>query len=148
MANNIVPNELKNQFMQGLVDFDDDDFYVALTTSACDAVADNTKRSWVTFSGDIQALGYEVTGTNYTSGGVQLSGTGIVSAGTPTGFQQHLSADNVVWSGVTLTSYGCVVYRSTDSLIVCYLSYGSEKTAENGSFTLAWNSTYGIVALT
>jgi len=117
MANNIVPNELKNQLMRGVVDFDDDDFYVALCTSACDAVADNTKRGWVTFSGDVQASGFETTGTNYTSGGVQLSGTGVVSAGTPTGFQQHISADNVVWTGVSLTSYGCIVYRSTDSLL-------------------------------
>jgi len=148
MANNIVPNELKNQFIQGLVDFDDDVFYVALTTSACDAVTDNIKRSWVTFSGDIQAAGYEIVGTNYTSGGIGLSGTVIVSAGSPIGFQQHLSADNIVWPAVTLTSYGCVIYRLIDSLVVCYLSFGEEKKAENGSFTLVWNSTYGIVALT
>lgn len=148
MSNNIVPNQLKNQFMQGLVDFDDDDFYVALCTSACDAVADNTKREWVTFSGDIQASAFEITGTNYTSGGMQLSGTGIVSAGSPTGNEQYLSADNVVWSAVTLTSYGCVIYRSTDSLIICYLSFNAEKQADNGSLTLAWNSTNGIVSLT
>jgi len=154
MANNIITNIFKNEFMKGNIDPVNDTFYIALVTSACDEVADNTKRLWNTFSANVQAVGYEVSGTGYSAGGIALTNVAVVSGGTPAGFVQYLSATDAQWSGVTLTNVcGTVAYKTAGAagllnIPVCYLSFNAAKQSENGSFSLFWNTTYGIISLT
>lgn len=78
---------------------------------------------------------YEVstTGTNYTSGGQALTNNGTSLSGT-TAFVDF--ADEV-FSSVTLTAAGCLIYNSSQSdTAVIVLSFGGDKTATNGDFTI------------
>lgn len=87
----------------------------------------------------------EVTGTNYSSGGVTISGSATVTYDTGTD-EIRLDAADAVWTTATISSIRyAVVYEdtagasSTDPLIA-YFDLGAQSvTAAN--FTVQWDST-------
>lgn len=89
---------------------------------------------------------WEVSGTtNYTAGGITLSGASVTQD--DAGDKSVFDANDVVWSTVTVTTYGCMIYRVSDSLPICFVDFSGVKTATAGDFTIQW-STNGIVTLT
>jgi len=89
----------------------------------------------------------EVTGTNYTAGGENLTNTGVsktetsVTAGT--GFTDF---SDLTFSNVTVTARGALIYNNTPSAngisgavpnaAVAVLDFGADKTSTAGDFTI------------
>ena len=124
-----------------------DTFKIALYTSTATIDANTTAYSATN----------EVTGTNYTAGGQNLTNLGVVTsnntASTGTGFTDF---SDVTWANATITARGALIYNNTPSAnsnanttltnaAVCALDFGSDKTSTAGDFTIifptATNST-------
>lgn len=124
-----------------------DTFKIALYTSTATIDANTTAYSATN----------EVTGTNYTAGGQNLTNLGVVTsnntASTGTGFTDF---SDVTWTNATITARGALIYNNTPSAnsnanttltnaAVCALDFGSDKTSTAGDFTIifptATNST-------
>ena len=72
----------------------------------------------------------EVSGTNYTAGGIVLTNVTPTFSGTTA----YWTFDNAVFTNVTLTTNGALVYNSTNgNRSVCVLNFGQNitKTAAN-----------------
>lgn len=83
----------------------------------------------------------EVTGTNYTAGGIALTNVEPSSAGGTTGYTQF---SNATFSNVSITARGALIYNSSKSnKAVCVLDFGADKTATAGDFvvTMPTNAT-------
>jgi len=100
-----------------------DVFKLALYTNSA-SFADNTTDYTVT---------NEVVGTGYTAGGAALTNVTPTFGGT-TGFADF---NDLVFSTVTVTARGCLIYNSTlGTETVCVLDFGSDKSAVAGDFTI------------
>lgn len=89
----------------------------------------------------------EVTGTNYTAGGVALTNVDPASSGT-TGYTQF---GNATFTNVTITARGALIYNTSKSnKAVCVLDFGADKTATAGDFVVTMptnNSTSALLRL-
>ena len=87
----------------------------------------------------------EVSGTNYTSGGVALASKALTgSSGTI-----KFDADDASWSSSTISSArAAVVYDDTltNDPLVCLVNFGADYSSANGTFTITWNAS-GIFTL-
>jgi hypothetical protein len=114
-----------------------DTFKMALYTSS--ATLDASTTAYTTTN--------EVTGTNYTAGGVALTNLDPLTSGT-TGFVQF---GNVTFTNVTLTARGALIYNSSKSnKAVCVLDFGADKTATAGDFVVTMptnNSTNSLLRI-
>ncbi len=89
----------------------------------------------------------EVTGTNYTAGGVALasptvtlgSGTVTFDADTPFSWTQHAS-------GFTNARYA-VIYETVGSKVICYNNFGADKGNVDGDLELQLDAA-GILTVT
>jgi hypothetical protein len=78
----------------------------------------------------------EVTssGSNYTAGGNTLT---ISTGANNTGNVAFMSFANTSWTNANITAYGALIYNSTNgNTAVASLSFGGDKTATNGTFTV------------
>lgn len=92
----------------------------------------------------------EITGTGYTAGGVTL---GSKSIGAVTGSHEiPLIAGNAVWTTASFSCTYAVVYRSTGtastSPLIGWVNFGGTETVASGTFTITFDPTNGVVALT
>ena len=115
-------------------DFDSsggDTFKLALYTSSATIDANTTAYS----------SSNEVSGTNYTAGGGQLTNTGVsatpVNANSGTGFTDF---SDLTFSLATITARGALIYNTNSTVntnaAVCVLDFGSDKTSTDGDFTI------------
>ena len=75
----------------------------------------------------------EVTGTNYTSGGANLTSVTPTTSGT-TALGDFA---DLTFSNATVTANGALIYNSSASnKAVCALAFGSDKTSTAGDFTI------------
>lgn len=75
----------------------------------------------------------ESDGTNYTTGGSALTQTTPTTSGT-TAF---LDFTDLVFSNVTLTSRGALIYNTSQgNRAVAVLDFGADRSASNGDFTI------------
>lgn len=108
---------------------------VALLNSS--HVEDETDTVWADVSAN------EVSGTGYTAGGQAL--TGVAAAQSAGVNIVYLDANDVVWSGATITARYAVIYDvSNGNQLVCSIDFGEDKTSTAGDFTIQWSSTYRI----
>lgn len=89
----------------------------------------------------------EVTGTNYTAGGIVLTNLGVsTDNNSSVGFTSFGTA---TFTNVTLTARGAIIYNSTPSATaengsviinpaVCVLDFGEDKTVTNQNFTVVF----------
>lgn len=99
----------------------------------------------LTFSGDVQD-NWEISGTNYVADGITLSGASV-SGDYGVNDRSVFDADDVTWSSATITAYGAVIYRISDSMPICFIDFGAAKISTDGDFTIQWNAN-GIINLT
>ena len=104
--------------------------------------AQETHTSWDDVSVD------EVTGTGYSAGGQSLTSETITEATRVTTFD----ADNVSWTNSTITAMYAVIYDNTpvddvDKKLVGWIDFGENKSSENGTFEIQWDSA-GILTFT
>lgn len=97
----------------------------------------------------------EITGTNYTAGGVALTSLGVtttnVNSSSGVGF---LDFSDATWASATFTARGALLYNSTPkandnanatltNAAVCVLDFGSDKSATAATFSVIFPaSTY------
>ena len=74
------------------------------------------------------------TGTNYTTGGQSL--TNITPALASNGSTAQCDFSDEVFSNVTLTARGALIYKDTSNEAVMVLDFGGDKTATTGDFTI------------
>lgn len=148
-ASNVIPFTvtMTDPVVSGGIDLDSDTI-VCVLLSASYTPGRTTHSTWA----DLSA--YEVTGTGYTAGGQELAGKAVThSSGTG-----KFDADDVVWSGSTITAkYAALVRRAGASLVsgdlaIAYADLNTDSGAATmasagGPFTVAWNAA-GILTLT
>lgn len=149
-------SSFKAEILLGVHDFratGGDTFKIALYTAAATINANTT--AYTTSN--------EVTGTNYTAGGVALTNLGVATynntTSSGTGFVDFMDA---TFTNVSLTARGALIYNTTPSAdandgstltnpAVCVLDFGADKTAVSGDFTVmfpAATSTAAIIRIT
>lgn len=92
--------------------------------------------------GDVS--GTEVSGTNYTAGGRQLTGKAVSLAGR----RAKLAADNVIWPELTASfRYGVLYAMGGDNPLVARIVFnGSEDVSVSGlDYLVSWHSD-GVVS--
>ena len=127
MANTqAVCNSFKAELLGGVHDFDSGSgqvFKLALFQSNANLSAGTT-----VFTSTNEAS----TGGQYSTGGGVLAGQQVsLSASTAI-----VTFSDLSFTGVTLTAEGALIYNSTGNKAVCVLSFGGDKTATSGTFTI------------
>lgn len=140
---NVVINRFKQQSMVAGVN-------LTSQTINCALINNIFGVSSTTQIADIQSFSaisstWEITGTNYSAGGMALSATGTYED--DVNDKSVFSAGNVTWPTATVTAYGAFLYRASDSFPICVVDFGGAKTSTAGDFTIQWNAA-GIINLT
>ena len=77
----------------------------------------------------------EASGTNYTSGGANLTNVTPTSSGT-TAFTDFA---DLTFGTATITARGCMIYNSSDNnKSVATIDFGGDKTSTAGDFTIVF----------
>ena len=91
---------------------------------------------------DIDALGDEVTGTNYVAGGAELLNRAVNVDNTND--WAKFDADDVTWVNSTITARGAIVYLDTGvastSILVAYIDFISNKITSGGDFVIQFHT--------
>lgn len=135
-----MSNTFKEELLKGVHNFSSQTFKMALIkASPTDSYGAGTKsyaNSAHTSAGDSLTTGTndEATGTNYSSGGQALDSTTVTLSGS-TAF---IDFSDEVFSNVTISTSGCVIYNDTASgkPVVCVISFGGTVTATAGNLTI------------
>jgi hypothetical protein len=136
----IIYNSAKLRILQGEFDFINDDFKVALVTTAYTPDKDAHE-----FFSDISN---EVSGTNYTAGGKALANISLSQD--DANDRAILDADDLVWSVASFTARAAVIYKSTGSAatspLLAYIDFEEDLEAAGEDFILQWHAD-GIFAV-
>ena len=130
----LIYNAFKKNIMNGGIDLDTDTIKVMLVTSAY--VPDQDTHEFKS------SVTNEVSGTGYTAGGATIAGAAVTQDNTDN--EGVFDATDVTWGSSTITARGAVIYKSTGvdatSPLICYIDFGSDKSSNNGDFTIQWNA--------
>lgn len=91
----------------------------------------------------------EVSGTGYTAGGATLANCAVTyDAGTNV---TKFDADDVTWTGSTITARYAVIYKSTGtastSPLIAYIDFGEDESSSSSTFEIQFNAD-GIFKIT
>lgn len=117
-----ICNSYKQEILEG-VHSSTDTYKIALYTSSATLGAGTTAYSSTN----------EVTGTNYSAGGVTLTGyTSGLSSSTA-----YITFSDPSWADSTITARGCLIYNSskTNKAVACF-DFGSDVVSVSGTFTI------------
>ena len=101
----------------------------------------------------------EITGTNYTAGGVSLTNLGVTITNTnSTAGTGWLDFSDATIANTTITARGALIYNSTPkansnanttitNASVCVLDFGSDKTSTDGNFTIVFPAATNTTAI-
>ncbi len=82
---------------------------------------------------DVTGNSDEATGTNYSAGGNNLDSAAIAVSGTTA----HVDFADEVFSNVTTSAAGCIIYNSSASnKAVCVIDFGGTVSATAGDLTI------------
>jgi len=130
----VLCTSFKKELLEGTHVFGSNTFKIALYTNAATLNADTT-----TYSTD-----NEVSGTNYTAGGVTLTAS-TVASGDGVGF---VNFSNATWASSSFTARGALIYNATQgNKAVMVLDFGDDKTSNNSTFTVAMPANTSTTAL-
>ena len=106
-----------------------------------DLVADTLKIALYTSSASLGAgttaftTSNEITGTGYSSGGVELTNRTVSTTGTTAFFD----ADDPTWTSASFTARGALIYNSTNSnKAIAVLNFGGDFTVSSGTFRIVF----------
>lgn len=131
----VIYNSFKRDLANGSIDLDTDTIKIMLVTSSYTPDQDaHTKRSDIT---------NEVAGTGYSSGGATLANKSVAVDNTDN--EGVFDADDVTWSGASITARGAVLYKSRGGAssadeLIAYIDFGADKTASGGDFRITFNA--------
>jgi len=139
-----VYNRFFRNLALGDVHWDSDNIKCALLGDSYTFAA--THAVWST--GDSNApKNFEIAnGNGYTTGGSSLDNCAVSQDDTAD--WAKLDADDEVWSGATINTWGAVLYDDTLSSddLICYFDFAAQKSVSTGSLTLQW-STNGLMTI-
>jgi hypothetical protein len=124
-------SSFKQELLGGVHDLDTHTLKVALIKSSMSGTygAATTNYSDVTGNSD------EATGTNYSAGGQNLDGAAISLSGTTA----IVDFTDEVFSNLTLTARGCIIYNSSASnKAIAVFDFGGNVSATSGDFTIVF----------
>lgn len=135
MATKMYGNAAK-AFLNKEVDWDSDNIKVMLLTSGYTPNQDTHD-----YLEDVIAS--EVSGTGYTAGGALLTGK-TVTYDAPTNTVKF-DADDVTFSGSTITARYAVVYNDSPSTnatkpLIAYYDFVTDRSSSNGDFVIRWSA--------
>lgn len=146
-----VCNSFKQELFEGVHDFrtTGDTYNIALFTSSATLGAATTAYTAPTDPAADPTSTNEVstTLTNYPAGGQALTNVNPALSGSTA----QVDFADEVFSTVTLTARGALIYKDTSNEAVCVLDFGSDKTATSGDFTIQFPdpaSTIAIIQIT
>ena len=106
-----------------------------------DLVADTLKIALYTSSASLGAgttaftTSNEITGTGYSSGGVELTNRTVSTTGTTAFFD----ADDPTWTSASFTARGALIYNSTNSnKAIAVLNFGGDFSVSSGTFRIVF----------
>jgi hypothetical protein len=130
----VLCTSFKKELLEGAHNFGSHTFKVALYTNAATLNADTTAYS----------TDNEVSGTNYSAGGVTLTAS-TVASGDGVGF---VNFSNATWASSSFTARGALIYNSSQSnKAVMVLDFGDNKTSNNSTFAVAMPANTSSTAL-
>ena len=119
---------------------------LAALTLKC-ALYDNTATLGAATTAYDTANEISSSGTNYTTGGNNLTNVAITVDGTTAIFD----ADNVTFANATISAQAALLYNSNNSnSAIAVLDFGGVKTSTNGTFELQFptaNSSAGLIRI-
>jgi hypothetical protein len=123
-----LTTSFKQDILKGLQDLDTDTLRMALYTANADLDQNTT----------VYTTNNEVSGTNYTAGGNICQNVTILTSGNIV----YVNFDNVVWTNVSFTCRGALIYNQTKGgKSIAILNFGSDKKAgPNFTVTLPANT--------
>lgn len=119
----------KSELLGGLHDLDTDSLKLALIKASSSGTygAATTNYSNVTGNSD------EASGTNYSAGGQVLDSAAISLDGTTA----IVDFADEVFSNVTITASGCIIYNTANSnSAICVIDFGGNVSATAGDLTI------------
>ena len=134
MANSVY-NHFKKELANGTFNFTDNTFKIMLVTSSYTPDIDADKV--------YEDVTNEVVGAGYVAGGATLANL-LVSQddGDDEGVVDNTA--DITWGSSSITARGAVVYRDgdsgKDSDLVCFIDFTTDKTSDNGDFTIQFDS--------
>ena len=130
-----VYNSFKKSQMDNPVDLLTADVKLALLTSGYTPDIDAHDNF-----DDVQAS--EASGTGYTAGGQSLANKTVTQDNTDN--EGVFDADDVTWSGSTITARYAVLYVDTGvagtSRLIAYYDFGSDQSSSSADFTVQFNA--------
>jgi len=124
-------SSFKQELLGGVHDLDTHTLKIALIKSSMSGTygAATTNYSDVTGNSD------EATGTNYSAGGQNLDGAAISLSGTTA----IVDFTDEVFSNLTITARGCIIYNSSASnKAIAVFDFGGNVSATSGDFTVVF----------
>lgn len=136
-------SSFKQELLGGVHDLDTHTLKIALIKAS----PSGTYGAATTNYSDVTGNSDEATGTNYSAGGQNLDGAAIALTGT-TAF---LDFTDEVFSTVTTSADGCIIYNSSASnKAIAVFDFGGTVSATAGDFTIqfpAANSSNAIIRI-
>ena len=119
----------KSELLGGLHDLDTDSLKLALIKAS----PSGTYGAATTNYSDVTGNSDEATGTNYTAGGQVLDSATITTDGTTA----IVDFDDEVFSNVTTSADGCIIYNTANSnSAICVIDFGGTVSATAGDLTI------------
>lgn len=130
----LIYNKAVENLINGLIDFDDDDFKVMLVTDAYAPNKDtNNDRADVTNE--------VANGNGYTTGGEPTTATVNLDTASD---RVEVEFSNVAWEDATITARAAVIYQSTgvaaNDLLIAYVDFGENVSSTNAAFAVTFSS--------
>lgn len=135
----VVTNYFKLQEGGQNVSISGDTWICSLMDQHVNSASEDTLKDYEKWSDVGGVSAYEASGTGYTSGAA-LSGIGWYTDATDTVNKQRMSATDLTFSSVTISSYGACIWKETDGLIMGFIDFGQEYVSSNAPFVINWNS--------
>ena len=135
---NVIPTSFKSELLSGTHNFASggNTFKIALYTDISGLSASTTA---FTTTNQVSS-----SGTNYTSGGANLTRVDPTSSGT-TGFTDF---SDLTFNTATITARGCMIYNSSaTNASVATIDFGGDKTSTAGDFTIVFPAAAASTAI-
>jgi len=130
---NVIYNSFKKKIMDGSIDLDTDTIKVALVTSSYTPDQD-AHDFFDDVTNEVSASG------TYAAGGGTLANKTVTADNTDN--EGVFDADDIAFTGATITARGAIVYKSTGtastSPLICYIDFGADKSSTIGTFTITF----------
>jgi len=124
-------SSFKQELLGGVHDLDTHTLKIALIKAS----PSGTYGAATTNYSDVTGNSDEATGTNYSAGGQNLDGAAISLSGTTA----IVDFTDEVFSNLTITARGCIIYNSSASnKAIAVFDFGGNVSATSGDFTVVF----------